>query len=37
VHAAAREDPGLYAPVPVHAAGMRAYVERALADAAPAA
>jgi RimJ/RimL family protein N-acetyltransferase len=36
LHAAAREEPGLYAlaPVPVEAAGMRAYVDRALADAA---
>jgi len=35
LHAAAREDPSLYAlaPVPVDAAGMRGYVERALADA----
>jgi RimJ/RimL family protein N-acetyltransferase len=36
LHAAAREEPGLYAlaPVPVEAAGMRTYVDRALADAA---
>jgi hypothetical protein len=28
LHAATREDLGLYAPVPIHAAGIRAYVKR---------